>query len=96
VQRLSGFRPVGEHVRLVREMLDDITEPCATCEGTGLHDVNRSDACPVCHGFGVVYSVSLEELEKRRQAVLSVYPDCGVEDWQPMTQFAITGRRMKR
>lgn len=85
-QALYGFKPVGRHTSLVKELLGDITATCATCEGTGLHGTYGAmgwRACPVCHGLGEVYTIPLEELEERRAKILEVYPEAGVPDWQP-------------
>lgn len=51
------------------------------CEGTGLID---GVDCPACLSFGVVYAVSLEELQALRRKVLAEYPDAEVADWRPL------------
>lgn len=85
-QALYGFKPMGVHKRLVDDLLGNVTKPCNTCDGTGLYGTYGSmgwHACPDCHGFGVVYSISLKELEAGRRKVLEAYPEAGVDGWTP-------------
>lgn len=46
---------------------------------------------PVCHGLGEAYTVSMEELEARRQKALESYPDDGVPNWRPNAGQLISG-----
>ena len=75
-------------------LLGDVTAPCTTCGGTGLHGTYGAigwHTCPTCHGLGEVYAVSMEELESRRQKALESYLDAGVPDWRPDTGELISG-----
>jgi hypothetical protein len=85
-QALCGLKPVGPHRHLAASLLKNITEPCTTCGGTGLHGTYGNlgwRICPTCHGFGEVYRISLDELGALRQKVLAQYPDAAPEDWAP-------------
>jgi hypothetical protein len=85
-QALTGFKPIGPHTGLVRDLLGDVTAPCLECGGTGLSGSYGGmgwRACPACHGFGVVYAISLEELQARRQKVLESYLEAGISNWRP-------------
>jgi len=78
---LYGFRQY-EAIAL----LGDVTAPCATCGGTGLLGTYGAIGwliCPTCHGLGVAYTVSMEELEARRRKAMESYPDAGVPNWRP-------------
>jgi hypothetical protein len=75
-------------------LLGDVTAPCTTCGGTGLRGTYGAigwHVCPVCHGLGEAYTVSLEELQARRQKVLESYPDAGVPNWRPNAGQLISG-----
>ena len=68
----------------VRQILgDDTTMPCPRCAGTGLVGPFWWDMCPHCRGLGITYAISLDELDRRRQAVLALHPDAGLQGWQP-------------
>lgn len=85
-QALYGLKPMSNPPGLVRELLADVTMTCETCEGTGINGSYGGmgwRACPTCHGFGVVYTISLAELEARRRKVLEAYPDVGAANWRP-------------
>lgn len=85
-QALYGLKPVGPHRHLAASLLNNITEPCTTCGGTGLYGTYGSlgwRVCPTCRGFGEAYRISLDELEALRQKVLAQYPDAAPEGWAP-------------
>lgn len=85
-QALNGLKPVGPHRQLAGSLLNNVTETCMTCGGTGLHGTYGGMGwriCPACHGPGEVYSISLDELQALRQQVLERYPDAAPESWIP-------------
>jgi len=85
-QALKGFKPVGPHRSLADSLLSNVTDTCTACGGTGLHGTYGAMGwriCPVCHGLGEVYRISLEELQARRQQVLDRYPDAAPPGWRP-------------
>jgi hypothetical protein len=85
-QALKGLKPVGPHRTLADSLLQNITCKCGTCGGTGLHGTYGGMGwriCPVCHGLGEAYSITLEELQALRQQVLDRYPDAATPGWRP-------------
>lgn len=77
---LCGIKEKYLYLDAVRRILgDDVGDPCPRCDGTGQAD--ELSQCSHCAGYGIVYAISLDELERRRQAVL--HPDAGVQGWQP-------------
>ena len=85
-QAITGFKPGGPHRRLADSVLKNITCKCGTCSGTGLYGTYGGlgwRICPVCHGLGETYSVTLEELQVLRQQILDRYPDAAPPDWTP-------------
>lgn len=85
-QALKGLKPVGPHRALADNLLGNISERCSTCNGTGLHGTYGGlgwRVCPVCHGLGETYSITLDELQGLRQQVLDLYPDAAPFGWTP-------------
>lgn len=85
-QALKGFKPVGPHRTLADSLLKNITCKCDTCNGTGLHGTYGGMGwriCPVCHGLGEAYCITLDELQSLRQQVLDRYPDAAPPNWRP-------------
>lgn len=75
-------------------LLGDVTAPCTTCGGTGLYGTYGTigwRVCPTCHGLGEAYTISIEELEARRQKALESHPDAGVPNWRPDQGELISG-----
>jgi len=60
---------------------NDVCDPCPRCDRTGQAD--EFSQCSHCAGFGMVYAISLDELQRRREAVLALHPDAGVQGWEP-------------
>jgi hypothetical protein len=85
-QAFTGLKPVGPHRSLADTLLHDLTRPCATCGGTGLHGSYGSLgwlACPECHGLGATWRISLDEVQARRMQVLERFPDAAAPGWRP-------------
>ncbi|ABE43255.1 hypothetical protein [Polaromonas sp. JS666] len=79
---LCGIREKYLYLDETRRILgNDVSDPCPRCDGTGLADAFSQ--CSHCAGYGMVYAISLDELERRREAVLALFPDAGVQGWQP-------------
>lgn len=90
-QALKGFKPVGPHRSLADSLLSNVTDTCTTCGGTGLHGTYGAMGwriCPVCHGLGEAYRISLDELQALRQQVLDRYPDAAPPGWTPTEPIA--------
>lgn len=85
-QTLYGIKPVGPHRPLADSLLKDILCKCDACAGTGLNGAYGSlgyRICPVCHGLGDTYSITLDALQALRQQVLDRYPDAAPPNWTP-------------
>jgi hypothetical protein len=85
-QALYGFRTQGAHLGLVRQLLGDAHHACPTCKGAGLYGTYGGLGalnCPACRGLGVAYTISLDELEKRRRQIIDRYPGAAIPNWQP-------------
>jgi len=84
-QFFTGVKPYGPHRRLADTLLHDITRKCPACGGRGLGRIvdGQRLACGTCHGMGTTYSIGIDELMTRRQAVLDRFPDAGVSGWCP-------------
>lgn len=85
-QALYGFRAQGAHMGLVKQLLGSVICTCPTCEGTGLHGTYGGmgwRTCPDCRGLGEAYTISLEELERRRRLIIDRYPGSAIPNWRP-------------
>lgn len=92
-----GFRFEGPHRALVEQLLGDVVESCYACGGHGLAGTYGGMgllACPLCHGTGSIYTIDLQELERRRQQVLKAYPEAGIPGWQPYKTFNSPGLKL--
>jgi hypothetical protein len=83
-----GLKSNIYNAALVRELLGGVMRPCTLCEGSGVFGTSGIywRKCPACQGLGEVYSISDEELQRRRQLVLEAYPEAGIPDWVPVKQ----------
>lgn len=75
-QSRYGLKPMGPHCGMADELLRDATVDCDVCLGRGLRDVggDRWESCQRCSGFGSVFALSADEIQRRRQRVLDAYP----------------------
>lgn len=79
---MYGIKEKCLYLDAVRQILgDDVCDPCPRCDGTGQAD--EFSQCSHCAGYGIVYAISLDELQRRREAVLALHPDAEVQGWQP-------------
>lgn len=78
-QTLTGFKPIGQHGKLVHELLlGPHRRGCDTCKGRGLLDVEGGNTwrlCPECDGFGAFLNATSGEIAEIRKRIMDAFPD---------------------
>ena len=89
-QHRHGLKPVGPHRKLADEAYTGVWARCEGCGGSGLQPIETGVfACAACDGVGATLLVPVAELQRRREQVLTAYPDAGA----PLMPFeSVLGR----
>ena len=76
-RKRTGLVPIGPHRPLADALFEGWFEPCATCHGRGVLDVDRGRTwreCPDCKLAGCFFKGTPEEFQAIRSRVLSKFP----------------------
>lgn len=103
-QKQTGLKPIGPHRPLADELFHNRSEPCRTCHGRGVLDVDEGRTwkeCPDCQGIGCLFKGTQQQFLEIRSRILSQFPNAASASFNPASheageENAMTNKNVKQ